>query len=92
MDHLTRDILVPYLDGELPADAARRCRNHLAACEACRFEAGQLGGVWDLLDAAPEPVVPQGLAEAVLARAAAEARGLSREYLPDRRRFCPLNR
>ena len=73
MDHLASDILVPFLDGELSADEARSCRNHLAACPACRIEAEQLGGVWDLLDAAPEPVVPEGLAEAVLARAAADA-------------------
>jgi anti-sigma factor RsiW len=85
MDHLTTDLLVPLLDGELPADEARRCREHLAACETCRLESEQLGGacqpggVWDLLDAAPTPVVPQGLADAILDRATKEVSTVAHE-------------
>ena len=72
MSHLAHEILVPYLDGELSSDEAHRCRHHLAACRTCQAEAEALGGVWDLLDEVPEPGIPDGLAAAVLARAADE--------------------
>lgn len=38
--------LIDHLSGTLDAAADRRVREHLAACERCRAEAEELGGLW----------------------------------------------
>ena len=68
MNHLNTEILVPFLDGELPADEMARCREHLRECPACRRQVEQHGAVWDGLDALPVPAEPDGLTAAILSR------------------------
>ena len=58
-----RKKLVPFLDGELPAEQAKPLREHLAVCQACRAEAELLASTLDLAvqrahESAP-PAVPQ---------------------------------
>ena len=73
MQHLTRETLVPYLDGELSPAEVARCHAHLRGCPACRQEAASLGQVWDLLDAYPAPVAPADMTRTIIARAQREA-------------------
>lgn len=68
MNHLNPETLVPFLDGELPADEMTRCREHLRECPACRRQVEQHGAVWDGLDALPVPAEPDGLTAAILSR------------------------
>jgi len=42
MRHPEGDLLLPYLDGELPARQARRVRRHVEACWQCRSELDEL--------------------------------------------------
>jgi len=39
---MVRDMIDPYLDGELPAEDARALENHLKTCRHCAFESTQL--------------------------------------------------
>jgi hypothetical protein len=41
-DHLTREQLLNYLDGELPRRSLRTARNHIQSCWACRTEVERL--------------------------------------------------
>ncbi|MDO8611297.1 MAG: zf-HC2 domain-containing protein [Dehalococcoidia bacterium] len=54
-----RDQLSAYIDGELEAAAAERLEAHLAACEGCRLELGQLRATAAALRDLPEAEVPR---------------------------------
>ncbi len=46
-----RELLVPWLDGELPSDAARRVSGHVARCSVCPREVELHRRVGSTLDA-----------------------------------------
>ena len=54
-----RDQLSAYIDGELEAAAAERLEAHLAACEGCRLELGQLRATAAALRDLPEAEAPR---------------------------------
>src|SRR3990170_133779 len=54
-----RESLSAYIDGELRAAAAERLETHLAACEGCRLELGQLRATAAALRDLPEAEVPR---------------------------------
>lgn len=54
-----RDQLSAYIDGELRASAAERLETHLAACEGCRLELGQLRATAAALHDLPEVQAPR---------------------------------
>ena len=57
MEHYT-DLLIPYLDGELPAEEAAKVEAHLSQCAHCRAEHAALLSVEHLLSAAPMVAPP----------------------------------
>jgi len=54
-----RESLSAYIDGELEAVAAERLEAHLAACEGCRLELGQLRATAAALRDLPEAQAPR---------------------------------
>src|SRR3990170_2062089 len=54
-----RESLSAYIDGELGASAAELLQAHLAACEGCRLELGQLRATAAALRDLPESEVPR---------------------------------
>jgi anti-sigma factor RsiW len=75
-----RSLLGGYVLHALEPDDATAVRAHLAACDACAIEFGQLAGLPAMLDAAggvetPAEQPPPALEEAVLDRFAREHRG-----------------
>jgi hypothetical protein len=77
--HLTDDELVLHYYRELNAAEESRSAAHLAACHACQASFGRLERVLAAVEAAPEPVLPDGFERTVWARLepslAAERRG-----------------
>ncbi|MGI4854635.1 MAG: anti-sigma factor family protein [Janthinobacterium lividum] len=63
--HLREDITLLFLQGELPADAARRVEKHLCLCTACREKVAVLRS----MDQALAPLNRQALPDASAARA-----------------------
>ncbi|OAT79794.1 hypothetical protein A6M21_15210 [Desulfotomaculum copahuensis] len=75
-----RKLIYPCLDGELPGDAERAFREHLAVCPGCRAEMAQCRAIAGALKGMAVPVVPpQGFSAGVMERLAGEGTGL----LPD---------
>lgn len=60
MTHVV-DRLQIYLDGELPAPAAREVAGHLRECAACREELAALQALWRSVDGAAPPPLPRSL-------------------------------
>ena len=54
-----RESLSAYIDGELQGAAAERLEEHLAACEGCRLELGQLRATVAALHDLPEVQAPR---------------------------------
>ena len=83
-----------YVLGRLAADERARFERHLATCDACRTELGELGGAVRLLAvAAPDAAPPVGLEGRVFAaveRAAVEAERATSRPVPRRRRTLRL--
>ena len=46
-------MLIAYLDGKTPAEAAREVEAHLAACAACRTRAEEFRRLWGVLETVP---------------------------------------
>ena len=63
-----------YLDGELSGRDRERVEQHLGECGRCREALARLRAVAHALARLPEPPVPQGFAERVVARARLRAR------------------
>src|SRR5204863_5548222 len=95
----TRTLLGGYVLHALDPDEQESVRRHLASCEACAEEHGQLVGIPAILDAtgpdgAPAEQPPAALEETVLDRFAREhprgrvaaAQGGRRDEKPSRRR------
>lgn len=70
-----RNLLDLYGDGRLSPAASGRVEAHLSACARCREAADEFAGLKRLLRGVRRPLVPEGLAAAVLesARSAKEA-------------------
>jgi hypothetical protein len=68
--------LSDYIDRELVADERSRVDTHLGSCGDCRRELEELRATVTLLQRLPEPPLPPGIGDAVLARI---ARGEGRE-------------
>lgn len=60
------DLLMAYMDDQLPSQVEVRVRHHLARCAACRRQLAELRAVRDLLSAAPAPAPPPGLVETIM--------------------------
>lgn len=63
-----RELLSPYIDGELPAAERAQLEDHLEQCEDCRSELGELRALVDVLGSLPEEPLPEGFAEALHGR------------------------
>lgn len=70
-----QEVLVEYLDGELPQAAAEQVRSHLAGCPACRRQAGRLDrslallvDTWPAIMEAAERHAPQRAARSRVGR------------------------
>jgi hypothetical protein len=72
--------LSEYLERDLEPDRRSRIAAHLESCAACGSELQALRSTISLLRRLPEPGQPQGLADAVLARVAQDARGPARVH------------
>jgi hypothetical protein len=66
--HLKDDDLVLHYYGELDAPAETAATAHLAGCQACRDSYTTLQRVLSEVEAAPEPVLPDGFERTVWAR------------------------
>lgn len=71
--HEERDLLLDLAYGELSEADARRVRDHVAGCEACRAELDQLLGTRRLVSALPVLEAPPRGEQALLAAARAQA-------------------
>jgi len=72
--------LSEYLERDLDPDRRSRIAAHLESCAACQGELQELRSTISLLRRLPEPGHPRGLADAVLARVAQDARGPARVH------------
>jgi hypothetical protein len=70
-----REILGPYLEGELASAQQLVVERHLTSCPACTTEYRELRATVALLRSLPEPEVPAGFSERVLDRAREQAAG-----------------
>jgi len=70
--------LSDYLQRDLDPEDRSRIETHLEACGPCGSELRELRATVSLLRSLPEPGHPPGLAEAVMARVARDARGPAR--------------
>lgn len=66
--HQARDLLSPYIDGELPAAERAHLEQHLEQCEDCRSELAELQALVDALGSLPEEPLPAGFGEALHGR------------------------
>lgn len=62
-----REILEPYLDGDLPRDEAERVRTHVAACAACAAELALAEAIQRELRALPQLDCPPAVLERIRA-------------------------
>ena len=76
--------LAAYLDNELSAGKARRVKEHLARCSACRLREIQLRRSWSILDSFSEVNVPAGFAFRVGERIRGGQELLAPSLLPGR--------
>jgi anti-sigma factor (TIGR02949 family) len=60
-----KDLLEPYLDGDLPPDKADRVRRHLDGCPACAAELALAARIQSELRALPQPDCPPEVIERV---------------------------
>ena len=65
-DHLIREEMVAYLDGELDADAARRVEQRLAKDAEYRRRLQQMEQAWDLLDELPRTDVDESFTKTTI--------------------------
>ena len=72
--------LSEYLERDLDPDRRSLITAHLESCAACGRELHELRSTVSLLRRLPEPGHPQGLADAVLARVAQDARAPARVH------------
>jgi anti-sigma factor RsiW len=72
--------LSEYLERDLDPDRRSRIAAHLESCTSCQSELQELRSTISLLRRLPEPGHPRGLADAVLARVAQDARGPARVH------------
>ncbi len=85
-----KEQLTAYAAGELPAEAHRAVKAHLAECPACRAEMARVDVSAGVLAGVQTPPVPLGFASRVLAAAEERQRtGLSFKQTP--RRWWRLN-
>jgi hypothetical protein len=79
-----------HLEGELPAEQARRLAAHVDRCPQCRAALEAASRARTLLRAQPGPEVPAGLAAAIKARAWQELTAPVRPAFPWRRVLVPV--
>jgi hypothetical protein len=79
--HLTDDDLVLHYYGEQDADARRQAVAHLASCTRCEVSYDHLRSVLATVDAAPDPVLPDGFERTVWARLQPELPTVTRGWL-----------
>ncbi|MCK5943765.1 MAG: zf-HC2 domain-containing protein [Planctomycetes bacterium] len=72
----TRELLSPFIDGELALDLARGVLAHMQTCAACRAEAGAMRAASGMVRSVAGPA-PAGLRTRILSQAS-EARAPSR--------------
>jgi hypothetical protein len=72
--------LSEYLERDLDPDRRSRIAAHLESCPSCASELQELRSTIALLQRLPEPAHPSGLADAVLARVARDARAPARVH------------
>ena len=68
MDHLNDEDLILHFYGELEETAERAAKGHLTACAQCRGSYTRLQRVLAVVDAIPEPALPEGFERVTWAR------------------------
>lgn len=60
-----RHLLSAFLDGEVTLETRQRLGDHLDGCARCARRKAELGDISELVRAMPQPVMPDGLEDAV---------------------------
>ena len=63
-----KELLIPFLDGELPAQLQAEVEEHLAACDDCARERDLLAASWRSLERYETPKVSAGFTVNLMAR------------------------
>jgi anti-sigma factor RsiW len=61
------ELVTDYLEGRLAAEERRRFEDHLAGCAGCQAYVEQMRALVEELGRMPEPEVPAGLQDELLA-------------------------
>src|SRR3954447_24437534 len=77
-----RELLSPYLDGELSAEERRAVATHVEGCRACAAQATDFGRIGRTLAEAGREPAPKALALRVRANLAREAQGAAGRIAP----------
>lgn len=80
-----KELLHPYLDGELSSGEQDRMISHLAQCQDCSREVKFFGRLKETVrEKGQSPAIPEPLREKILAALRQEAKAEGREALPER--------